>query len=242
MERSTNTIGLVAIAVAIALFGLLAQRGFVASKRTADVVTVTGSAKKAIVSDYVTWRASVRSQRATLKEAYEDVEKYQARIRDYLKANKVPDESVRFSTINTGTIDERNDNYQETGRILAYTCHLSFEIQSDKVKEVTDLSSRASELIKEDIPLDSNSPEYIYTKLSDLRIEMLGEASRDARARAEKIAESAGVKIGALRTARMGVFQVTPRNSTDVSDYGTYDTSSLEKDITSVVSLSFAVE
>jgi uncharacterized protein len=242
MDRSSNTVGLIAIAVAIVLFGFLAQRGFVASKRVADVVTVTGSAKKAIVSDLIIWRASVRSQRTTLKEAYEEIEKYQTRIREYLKTNKVPDDAVKFSTISTGTIDETNKDYQPTGRVLAHTCNLSFEVRSDKVKELTELSNRASELIKEGIPLDSNSPEYLYTKLADLRIEMLGEAAKDARVRAEKIAESAGVKIGALRTAKTGVFQITARNSTDVSDYGTYNTSSIEKDITSVVSLSFAVE
>lgn len=129
-----------------------------------------------------------------------------------------------------------------SGRITGYTCTQTFEVRSARVKEIADLANKAPELIKEGINLNSWAPEYLYTKLADLRIEMLGEATADAKVRAERIAESAGNDIGALRSARMGVFQVTARNSTDVSDYGYYDTSSLDKDITSVVTLSFAVE
>jgi hypothetical protein len=71
---------------------------------------------------------------------------------------------------------------------------------------------------------------------------MLSEATQDARARADAIARSAGGEIGAVRSVRMGVFQITPRHSTEVSDYGINDTSSLEKDITAVVRVTFAVD
>lgn len=85
------------------------------------------------------------------------------------------------------------------------------------------------------------SPEYLYTRLADIRVAMLGEATRDARERAAVIATAAGSEIGAVRSARMGVFQITPRHSTEVSDYGINDVSSLEKDITAVVRVTFAV-
>ena len=88
----------------------------------------------------------------------------------------------------------------------------------------------------------SQPPEYLYTKLADVRTVMLGEATKDARTRAESIARAAGSDIGAVREVRMGVFQITPRNSTEVNDYGINDTSSLEKDITAVVRVTFAVK
>jgi hypothetical protein len=88
----------------------------------------------------------------------------------------------------------------------------------------------------------SQPPQYLYTQLSQLRVEMVAEATKDAQARAEAIAKSTGNTVGSIRSAKTGVFQITSRNSTDVSDYGIYDTSSLEKDITAVVSVQFGME
>jgi hypothetical protein len=89
--------------------------------------------------------------------------------------------------------------------------------------------------------IESSPPQYYYTKIGDLKIEMLGEASKDAKERAERIASSTGNSIGSVKSARMGVLQITAADSTDVSDSGTYDTSTIEKDMTAVVNISFAV-
>jgi hypothetical protein len=97
-------------------------------------------------------------------------------------------------------------------------------------------------LINQGILLESMAPEYLYTKLGDLKIEMLAEAAKDAKRRAEQIAQSTDSSIGTVRTARMGVLQITAADSTDVSDSGMNDTSSLEKDITAVVNVGFAVD
>jgi hypothetical protein len=71
---------------------------------------------------------------------------------------------------------------------------------------------------------------------------MLGEAAKDAKTRAEQIAASTGNSIGTVRSARMGVMQITAADSTDVSDSGISDTSAIDKDMTAVVNISFAVE
>ena len=123
-----------------------------------------------------------------------------------------------------------------------YRLSQNIEIRSHEVEKYTELSQQANELIEAGINLVSQPPEYLYTKLSQLRIEMTAEASKDAKARAEAIAKSTGNKVGAVRSAKTGVFQITSRNSTDVSDYGIYDTSSLEKDITAVVSVQFGMK
>ena len=70
---------------------------------------------------------------------------------------------------------------------------------------------------------------------------MLGEAAKDAKTRADKIAESTNSSIGSIRSAKMGVMQITAPESTEVSDYGVNDTASIEKDVTAVVNVSFAV-
>ena len=71
---------------------------------------------------------------------------------------------------------------------------------------------------------------------------MLAEAAKDAKKRAEQVAASTDSSIGNVRTARMGVLQITPADSNEVSDSGMNDTSSLDKDITAVVNLSFEIK
>ena len=89
----------------------------------------------------------------------------------------------------------------------------------------------------------SEAPRYYYTKLSELKIEMLAEASKDGRTRAERILASAGnSKLGKLREADMGVININPANSTETSWDGNNDTTSLEKDIITIVHISFDID
>lgn len=91
------------------------------------------------------------------------------------------------------------------------------------------------------VQFESLPPQYFYTKLADLKIEMLSLATEDAVKRAEQIAKSTGTKVERLRSAYMGVFQITPLYSTEVSDYGINDTTSIDKEITAVVNCEFLI-
>ena len=116
------------------------------------------------------------------------------------------------------------------------------EVRSSAVRQITDVSRQVTELINQDISLVSNSPEYFYTRLADLKIEMLEQATEDAKERASTIASSTGNAIGFMRSARMGVFQITPADSYDVSWCGINSTASLEKRVTAVVRAVFAIK
>ncbi|WP_430905340.1 SIMPL domain-containing protein, partial [Maribacter flavus] len=71
------------------------------------------------------------------------------------------------------------------------------------------------------------TPRSYYTKLADIKIEMISKATEDARLRAEKIAENTGSNLGELISAKMGVFQITGQNSgEDYSWGGAYNTDS----------------
>jgi hypothetical protein len=242
-DRISSSIlwGSISFAVAIIVAAVFLSGGLHGLRGGSDTITVTGSAKRPIRSDYVIWRGSLTSQKPAMREAYQDVKKYADRLHAYLKDNRIADSLITFSSIENEPVPEFTSSGQPTGKILAYRLTQRFEVRSDRVDALVQLSNQATDLIQEGIPLMSYPLEYLYTKLADLRIEMLAEATRDARARAEVIATNAGNKISAVRSARMGVFQITARNSTQVSDYGIYDTSSPDKDITAVVTLSFAL-
>ena len=92
------------------------------------------------------------------------------------------------------------------------------------------------------IPFAAQPPQFIYTKLPDLRPALSAEATKDAINRAKTVVEMAGNKLGRLRSIDVGPFQVTAPGSTQNSDYGAYDTSTRKKDVTSVVNVTFSVK
>jgi hypothetical protein len=75
-----------------------------------------------------------------------------------------------------------------------------------------------------------------------LKIQLLGEATKNARMRAEELASNSGSQVGELKYASQGVFQITPVNSTDVSDYGIYDTFTIDKSINAVVTIEYSIK
>lgn len=234
--------GLAALAFSLVVSSFIFTRAIGEFKQANDVLEVTGSAKKPIRSDYIVLRFSVSSQEPTAKAAFQDLKAQTEQLQAYLQEQNVPDDSMTLSAVQTSTIPEVTVNGRSTGQILAYNLSQNLEIRSNEVERYTQLSQQANELINQGINLVSQPPQYLYTKLSQLRVEMIAEASKDAQARAEAIAKSTGSQVGAIRSAKTGVFQITSRNSTDVSDYGIYDTSSLEKDITAVVSVQFGIK
>lgn len=234
--------GLVALSLAMVISTAIGAHTVQSVKRAGDALSVTGSAKRPIRSDYVVLRLSLSSQQPTAQEAYQDLQRQTERLQAYLRDKAVPEEAITLSAIETVPIPEVTESGRETGQTLAYRLTQRFAIRSDDVDRYSTLSQQSTELINEGLNLVVEPPEYLYTKLSQLRIEMVAAATKDAKARAEAIAKSTNSQVGPVRNAQTGVFQITARNSTDVSDSGIYDTSSIEKDITAVVSVTFSMK
>jgi uncharacterized protein len=116
-------------------------------------------------------------------------------------------------------------------------------VRSTDVARVERISREVTQLLERGVPISSSAPAYFYTKLGELKITMLAEASKDARNRAANIVKAAGgAELGKLRTADMGIINVNPANATDTSWDGNNDTSSLEKDIITIVHASFELD
>jgi hypothetical protein len=236
--------GLIALAVGFVVMGLIAAGTVRAVKRASDSITVTGSARKTVRSDYVEWRGSYYVNDMTMQHGYEGITRNQQRIHAWLNSRHIPDSLIVFSGVHTRdmTKSKRNARGDYEEEFIGYQLTQTFEVHSPQVDSIEAIARDISQLTAEGLPVNSESPQFYYTKLAPMRVEMLSEATKDARVRAEKIAESAGGKVRGLRSARQGVFQVTAPNSRDVRDYGTYDTSTIEKDITAVVSVTFSVD
>lgn len=234
------------LAVALVLSSMVLAWALVRMKTSDQTVVVTGSARQRIKSDLVVWKAGVAYQSPQLSDAYRALSSNVPRVKAYLVSKGIPESEIIVSSISTTTLraKTRGDEGEEveTGEITGYSLRQELEVRSSDVDRVARLAREATELINQGILLESMPPEYLYTKLGDLKIAMLAEAAKDAKVRAEKIASSTGSQIGSVRSAKMGVMQITAADSNEVSDYGMNDTSSLEKDITAVVNVSFAVD
>lgn len=227
----------VAIVIAAWILGSSAVR--IANSRA--TITVTGSAKRQIRSDMVVWRGTFSAQSAEIQAAYTELRADMGQVRSYLAGKGLPADSLVFGSINTRIFHALGPGRMETSAITGYQLTQTVEIRSVEVERVAAIAREATELIRQGVHFESNRPEYLYTRLADLKVAMLADATKDARARAEEMAKNSGSKIGGLRSARMGVFQITPAFSTQVSDYGINDTSTLLKDITAVVTVSFQI-
>jgi hypothetical protein len=232
-----------ALLLAIGLLGAAWIIG-ASAMRIADArstLSVTGSAKKQIRSDLAVWRGTFSSQASDITQAYAELERMRGLVRTYLSAQAFPDSELVFHAVTIRIYRAMTARGMETAAVSGYGLAQTVEVRSRSVDRVAALSREATELIRQGVPLESMPPEYLYTRISELKVEMLAEATKDARARATEMARNSGSRIGRLRSARMGVFQITPAFSTMVADYGINDTSSLLKDITAVVSLSFEI-
>lgn len=230
-----------ALAIALVISSLILGWSYTNKKDGDEAVAVTGSAKKRIKSDLVVWSAGVSYQAPQLKDAYGRLSENIGVIKEYLIKKGIPAEQMTISSISSQTLYGQDENGNRTSVITGYSLHQNISVRSNEVDKISRIAREATELINQGILLESSPPQYYYTKLGDLKVEMLGEAARDAKARAEKIAASTGNTIGTVRSARMGVMQITAADSTEVSDYGINDTSTIDKDVTAVVKISFAV-
>lgn len=241
-ERKTHWFNSgVALAIGLVLSSLIFGWFYSTAKRGDEAITVTGSAKRRITSDLVIWNAGISVQAPQLTEAYRGLSENVPKLKQYLVTKGIPEDQLTVSSITTTTMKRQDANGNETSEITGYTLSQQIEVRSFDVQKISQIAREATELINQGILIESKAPQYYYTKIGDLKIEMLGEASKDAKERAERIASSTGNSIGSVRSAKMGVLQITAADSTDVSDYGTYDTSTVEKDMTAVVNISFAV-
>lgn len=231
--------GVLALGLVIAaLIAGGAARAFVDARAT---ISVTGSAKQTIRADRAVWRGTYGAQSARIEDAYAGIEGARRTVLAYLAEHGFPDTSVTVSPIQTQPLFGRSPSGIPTEQIEGYRLSQSVEVRTDDVVRIDAVARSSTDLLRQGVRFESMPPEYLVTGLADLKKQMLAAATRDARERAQEMAKNAGSRTGRLRAARMGVFQVTRAASTEVSDYGVNDTSSIEKDITAVVSVSFEI-
>jgi hypothetical protein len=236
-ERAPLFGGLALLAIAVVVGSVFIANG-IRDRNRDDVITVTGSAKRRISSDYIVWTASISALDAAPGPAAKQIRKWMPRIRAFLTAHGIKPGELTvqpISTLSPGEVSDEGESFRR------YRLKRTFEVRSSRVSAVTAMAEASASILAEGIPLAADPPEYVYTKLPALRPQIIRAAIKDAQRRAHVLVEATGAKLGKVRGVGVGVFQVTAPNSTDVSDYGTYDTTTRSKDVTGVVNVTFAL-
>lgn len=217
-------------------------------KAKKHTIRVTGSATQRITSDLLEWDASIRHTAASRADAYRKVRHDVDKAVSYLEGKGIQPNEIRVSSTEVSGIFETE--YEQVGeeavshrRLSGYAAEQSITVSSTDVAKVEAISREITGLLDQNIPIESAAPQYHYTGLEDLKIEILAEASSDARERAERILSAAGdAHLGAIVDTHMGVININPANSTATSWEGMNDKSSLEKDIITVVHVTYEVD
>ncbi len=233
-------------AVAIVAAAMVLAGTWRKTHETKETIRVVGLAEKDFTSDLVIWSGSFSRHSMTVQEAYSQLKKDADNIRQYLVGKGVDAKQITFSAVfsNKDYKYMYDNNGRQTNQIFdGYTLSQNVEIESKEVDKIEMISREVTELLNMGIEFQSNEPRYYYTKLAQLKLEMLASAAADARTRAEKIAKNAGGGLGGLRNAQMGIFQITGQNSDEEYSYGgTYNTSSKNKKASITAKLEFAID
>ena len=206
-----------------------------------QIITVTGSAKAVIVSDLGILRGTLMVEATTAREAYRELEIQKPVLLSYFKSKGFAGDKVNYQTISTYP----NYNFNTQGQIAgvrSYTSSQMIDISSSNVNLIKEMSLEISALVERGVSFQVNPPEFYYTKIGDIKIEIQAQAAKDAMTRGQRIAEATGRELGTLKSARMGVLQITPENSNLTSDYGVNDVSSIRKEIVAVVNANFEID
>jgi hypothetical protein len=240
-EKSRSiTVIAASLIMALAVGGGLVKVGAGFASRTDNGITVTGSAKTTATADNAVWTLNVALSRPLVADAVKKVGSDVDAVTEYLTKGGIPASALTLGSVSTYA-NEEWQNGNNTGRILSYRASRDITVRTSDVQLVYTLSQGIGSLLQTGVNVNNYGPQYYISTLPDLRPQLLEEAMKDAKTRAVAITKAVGGSVGAVQSVKSGVFQVTTPDSTMVSDGGAYDTSTIEKTVTSTVSVTFVV-
>ncbi|PQB04748.1 SIMPL domain-containing protein [Aureitalea marina] len=239
-------ISTIIFSIAIISGAYLLGSSYVDRSRPEGNISVTGLGETNFSSDLIVWQGSFSVDNMNMQQAYGQLKDHQALIEQYLISKGVSASEIVFNAVSTNRMTRQK--YSSSGDYMGeefsgYRLSQTVQIESGAVERIESISREVTELLNQGVQFYSQAPRYYYTKLADLKIELISKASEDARIRAERMAEQSGSDLGELQTSRMGVFQITGQNADeDYSWGGTFNTSAKHKTASITVKSVFKVD
>lgn len=205
-------------------------------------IYVKGLADTLVKADRAVWRGSFSARHPDYVTAVLQIEKDRARVRKFLVASGIDSSDILFQAVNTYPQYKMLPSGMQTSAIDFYTAEQTVEVASAQVTLLERLGQQVEPLLREGVMFMAYQPEFYVGGIEEIKIKLLGAASRNARDRAEILAAVDGAQVGPLKTSRQGVFQITALNSTEDDGYGVYDTRTIDKRVRIVVTNEYALQ
>ncbi len=244
--KNNSTLIAAIFGVAIIIAAYLLGSAYTNRNNPIGKVEVTGLGETNFTSDLIVWEGSFSRSSSRLNTAYDAIEKDKMIIANYLFSKGINQEELIFNAVKSR--ENNRPKYTADGKymgneFLGYVLTQSLQIKSQNVEKVEKISREITELLNKGIGFYSEPPRYYYTKLADLKVELISKATADAKARADMIAKNSEGRLGNLISAKMGVFQITGQNSgEDYSWGGTFNTADKEKTASITVKLNYRIK
>jgi len=226
--------GALALSVGVALAGYFVGRTLYNAKVAINTAEVKGLAERRVKADRAYWKIQYTvtgASQADISRLYERSEADQTRI-----VSLLTESGFEPSEIVPGVIDYRTQEFRDENQKLVevkYVLVGSIDVETSKVQLVAEVRARLNKLIAQGLDIQNNPPAYHFTKLNDIKPDMVKEATTNARIAANEFAANAGVQVGGIRDAQQGGFIIR-----DVGEeYG--DSKSIEKDVRLVTTITF---
>jgi uncharacterized protein len=232
-------LGLLSIGVAVVLTAHIFAGTIHDVRHSRDTLSVTGSARVPIDANLVRWSLTVSGEAPQAAAAARLLRRQSAVVRAFLRGGGIPADAIEASVVSSEEIVIQLPHHRRRTR---YRVSQQLEVSTRQIDVVESVATRLGGLLERGIRVSAGSLAYISTELEKAKLDALEKATEEARRRAEILVHGLGGRLGRMRSSSQGVYQVTPRDSTDVSDYGINDTSSRKKDVNAVVSATFAVK
>jgi hypothetical protein len=192
--------------------GFLVGRGF-ASGRAADrYVTVKGLAESLVKADLVVWPLRITATGNELGHAQEQIDAALATMTAFLTEQGIEPAAIQPQRVEVTDLlaqPYRPEGAAENRFIVAQTVI----VRTEQVDRVATLNQQTGELVKRGVVLaDTGGPTYLFTRLNEIKPDMLAEATRNARISAEQFAADSGSALAEIRRASQGLFEILPRD------------------------------
>jgi uncharacterized protein len=231
-------LGLLSLAVAAVWIGHIFASTIHDAKHAHDTITITGSARKPISADLVQWELEVKGEAGTEVSAAYDARTAGSSLAAFLRNAGIAPKDVSPEVVQSEVVTTRIDKKHTR---TTYVVSQGYGVSSRQIDVVARAATRLGTLLERGIDVSAQPLAYVSTNLDAAKLDALAAATAEARRRAEILVKGLGGHLGRMRASSLGVYQITPRNSTEISDYGVNDTSSRLKDVTAVVTATFAV-
>lgn len=233
----------IVLAVALILSFVFMASAVKNIKATENAITVTGSAKERVQSDIGKVYGSYERQiaRDLLSLGYKRIGEDKASIEKIFTDIGVTKEELSIAPVSSYEVFDYNYQgvkIEGSGRMVLTQ---SFTVSSSDLEKIKKVSESGEAISGKGIFIQLQAPQYLYSKekLAELRVTLLGKAVEDAKARADVIAKGAGSRVSKIESASSGVVQLLAPDSVNVEDYGSYDTTTVEKDVMVTVKAQF---